>query len=80
MAAIEIAPIKPRDQWLKSITTPTGTYYMVGYPSLELAKDLVEMGIERLVFIASVEPCEDWFEAQQYLLGAGLEISAHWDT
>jgi len=80
MTTIEIAPLKPRDQWVKSITTPTGSYYMVGYPTVKLAEELVDLGIERLVFVASENPCDDWFEAQKLLVEAGVEITAHWET
>lgn len=79
MVAIELAPVKSRDQWVRSITTPTGSYYMVGCPSRELAEELVSMGIERVVFVAS-EQAEDWESVEKYLQGAGVEISATWNT
>lgn len=77
MVALQIAPAVSTDVRRRSFTAPTGSYYMVGTPSVDLANDLVETGIERVVFAAR-EPEADWMSAEEILRAANIEIVATW--
>ena len=47
---------------------------MTGSPSVQMAHDLIDQGIRRLVFSAQ-QPAEDWAEAEVLLIEAGIEIA-----
>lgn len=75
MAMLEISPIIPRAERRMTFTSPTGTYYMIGTPSLELAEDLIAAGIERVVWSGSAR--SDWPEVECLLLDAGITIVSY---
>ncbi len=52
---------------------PTGSYYMVGTPSVELVQEFIEQKIRRVVFTARI-PGPDWADAKALLVRHGIEI------
>lgn len=76
MTALHIATIQQANTSGRSaFTSPTGTYYMLGTPSVPLANELVECGMRKVVLSVRQER-EDWAQAEEILLSGGVEVSA----
>lgn len=76
MTALHFAPLNPVvTTGRQAFTAPTGTYYMLGTPSVILATELVECGLRRVVLSIRQER-EDWPQAEEILLSGGVEVSA----
>ena len=75
MVTLHLAPIQPRERPRKqSFLAPNGTYYALEFPSLELAKELVSLGIVRIVLPATHFNIRLGEEAQKILFDADVEV------
>jgi hypothetical protein len=71
MVTFQISPIISTERRRKYLASPTGSYYMTKAPTLELAQELVGLGMTRLVF---GETGEDSPEVFRFLEESGVEV------
>jgi hypothetical protein len=54
MVTLHLAPIKQNERPIRdSFLAPNGTYYALRFPTLETAKELVSLGVNRIVLPAT---------------------------
>lgn len=77
MTNLNLAPVLCPDSTGRrtSFVAPTGTFYLVGTPSVGLSQELIDSKIVRVVFSAR-EARPDWPQAQIMLNRAGIEVKA----
>jgi len=71
MVTVQISPVVSTDHRRKYLASPTGSYYMTKTPSMELARELVGLGMTRLVYGESESDSQ---EVLRFLQDSGVEV------
>lgn len=57
---------------------PSHVYYRIGCPGIGIAQELIDAGVQRVVFSAA-HPSDDWPTVSAMLEQAGITIDARWE-
>lgn len=75
MVTLHIAPIQQRERSVReSFLAPNGVYYALAFPTLETAKELVTLGVTRIVLPATHFDVRLRGDIQKVLFEADIEI------
>lgn len=75
MVMLHLAPIKQNERPLRdSFLAPTGTYYALRFPTMETAKELVSLGVNRIVLPATHFEVTLQRDIAEVLFDADVEI------